>query len=586
MPTPEPPPERGSRGHALVGAAVGLLTGLVILGPALRRGYVWSYDMIFVPDLPLSDRTLGTDGSVPRAVPTDAVVALLGRILPGDIVQSALLFLVFVLVGAGCARWCRSVWGGAAAAVAATWNPYVVERLVIGHWSFLLGYATLPWIAHASRGVARGDRSRLLPLLGWLAAASVAGSTSALIATMTAVLVMVSSRRPSAPLVGPLLVTAGAFLVLNAAWLVPSLTRDGGVPADASGVGAFAARSDSAFGTVLSLVSLGGIWHEPSWPASRSSIVAVGLALAVMIAVVIGLTRWRLWGGMRPLAVAGGAGLLIAALTSLPGGQQVAEWIVTDVPGGGIIRDSQKFVAPLAVFWAVAAGRLVDALLDDSTVRVPRPVGAVVAAALALVPIATLPDAPASAGGRLQAVEIPASFLAARDHLDQAAPGGVAVFPWRLYRRFDWNHDRVSLDPWNRLLDRRVLVNDDLGLATQVVRGEDKDAGLVGAELRRGGSELQPTLRGVGVRWAVVLADQPGADDARRLLLADQAELDKAFGTIEIYDLRPGDEAAGTGEEQPAASSRWPLLTSLLAAALLVAAATVSFARRRRRNVA
>lgn len=581
-----PTPERGLHRHGLVGAVVGLLAGLLILGPALRRGYVWSYDMIFVPDLPLSDRTLGTDGSVPRAVPTDAVVALLGRIMPGDVVQSVALLAVFVLVGAGCARWCRSVWGAVAAAIAATWNPYVAERLVIGHWSFLLGYATLPWIAQAARGVGRGDRSRLLPLLGWLAAASVAGSTSALIATMTAVLVMLSAGRPRASLVRPLAVTGGAFLVLNAAWLVPALTRAGGVPADASGVGAFAARSDSVFGTLLSLVTLGGIWHEPSWPGSRGSAFTVGLAIVVAIAVLVGLTRWRLWDGMRPLAVAGGVGLLVAALTTLPGGGQLAAWLVTDVPGGGIIRDSQKFVAPLAVFWAVAAGHLVDELLDRSTVRVASPLGPIMAVALTMVPIATLPDAPASAGGRLQTAEIPASVLAARDRLDRAAPGGVAVFPWRLYRRFDWNHDRVSLDPWNRLLDRRVLVNDDLGLASQVVRGEDEDATAVGAELRRGGSELRSTLVRVGVRWAVLLADQPGADEARRLLLADGAELDTSFGAVEIYDLDAAGDTGASGEGQPAPSSPWPLLTSLLAAAALGSAAVVSSARRGRRNVA
>ena len=576
MPTTEP----ALRRPVVVGGGVGLLVGAVLLNAVLLPGYTWLYDMVFVPDLPWSDRTLGTDGSVPRAVPTDAVVALLERLLPGDVVQAVLLMTVFVVVGAGCGRLCRTRPGAAAAALAAGWNPYVVERLVVGHWSFLLGYATLPWIAHAAREVAGGDRRRMPTLLGWLAAASLAGSTSARIATLPAVVVLVSTTRPSAALVRPLLVTAGAFVVLDAAWLVPSLTRAGGVPADPSGVGAFAARADSPFGTLLSLVSLGGIWHEPSWPASRGSVVTVGLALAVALVVVGCLTRLRLWRGLRPLAVAGTVGLLVAALTALPGGDRVAEWIVTDVPGGGIIRDSQKFVAPLAVFWAVAAGRVVDELIGPRTgPHTSRPIGTVVAVALALVPVATLPDAPSSAGGRLQSVEIPGSFTAARDHLDRAAPGGVAVFPWTLYRRFDWNDDHVSLDPWNRLLDRRVLVNDDLTLSSQVVQGEDQDAASVGAELRRGGRALRGVLRGVGVRWVVLLADQPGGDEARRLLSDDAARLDATFGTIEIYDL-------GQPADQPTPSSPWALATSLLAAVALGAIAVVSSARRRRRPVA
>ncbi|WP_286697223.1 hypothetical protein, partial [Dermacoccus sp. UBA1591] len=50
----------------------------VILGPMLlTRGFWLHYDMVFVPHLPLSDTTLGTAGQVPRAVPNDAIVALL-----------------------------------------------------------------------------------------------------------------------------------------------------------------------------------------------------------------------------------------------------------------------------------------------------------------------------------------------------------------------------------------------------------------------------------------------------------------------------------------------------------------------------
>ena len=69
---------KGARRTVVVGSLVGTLVGLVVLGPALAPGYTLHYDLVFVPDLPLSARTLGTDGSVPRAVPNDLVVALLG----------------------------------------------------------------------------------------------------------------------------------------------------------------------------------------------------------------------------------------------------------------------------------------------------------------------------------------------------------------------------------------------------------------------------------------------------------------------------------------------------------------------------
>ena len=33
------------------------------------------------------------------------------------------------------------------AATLAVWNPYVAERLLQGHWSLLVGYGCLPWVA-------------------------------------------------------------------------------------------------------------------------------------------------------------------------------------------------------------------------------------------------------------------------------------------------------------------------------------------------------------------------------------------------------------------------------------------------------
>ncbi|MCV7066382.1 hypothetical protein H7H51_12770, partial [Mycolicibacterium farcinogenes] len=33
------------------------------------------------------------------------------------------------------------------AATLAIWNPYVAERLLQGHWSLLIGYGALPWVA-------------------------------------------------------------------------------------------------------------------------------------------------------------------------------------------------------------------------------------------------------------------------------------------------------------------------------------------------------------------------------------------------------------------------------------------------------
>ena len=96
----------------VAGLLVGGLLGLLALGPALRPGYLLSYDMVFVPDQPLTAMTLGTDGSVPRAVPNDLVVVLASHLLPGDVVQKILLLAVFVLGGWGVDLLWTTWWRG------------------------------------------------------------------------------------------------------------------------------------------------------------------------------------------------------------------------------------------------------------------------------------------------------------------------------------------------------------------------------------------------------------------------------------------------------------------------------------------
>jgi hypothetical protein len=38
----------------------------------------------------------------------------------------------------------------AAAAALYAWNPFLYERLIMGHWGLLVAYASLPFVARAS----------------------------------------------------------------------------------------------------------------------------------------------------------------------------------------------------------------------------------------------------------------------------------------------------------------------------------------------------------------------------------------------------------------------------------------------------
>ena len=528
-------PVGGPGAAGWIGRWVGLVAGgvlaLLALGPLLGRGYVLTYDMVFVPRLELTRGLLGLDTAVARAVPADLLVALASRLVPADLVQKLVLAGVFAGAAAGAARLVpsRSLAARAAAAVLYAWNPFVYERLLMGHWGLLVSYAALPWAARAALDL-RAGRQRAVPHLVLSLAVAAAGSPSggllAALVALGAAAAPPSGAVDSAgyrvgesatlplrgaahrkvgfrPARGAALV-GGVALVVNAPWLVPSLLRPGGVPVRPEGVEAFAARPDGPLGTVGSLVGLGGIWNALAVPPGVGSWAWLA-GLAVVLAVAV--AGWPLLGRRWPLGaavgllVAAGVGLVVAAAPALPGLRWLAELVVTQVPGGGLIRDSQKLVAPLALAEAVCFGLGVERVLPALPPRWVRPA----AAGLVAAPVLLLPALAWGAAGRLAAVDYPPAFAESRAAMAaDPVPGAVLVLPWHLYQPYPWNGDRVVLDPAQRWFTRRAVGNDDLELVGLTVPGEDPYGTRLGP-LARGSAPLAPALPGAGIRYVLVL---------------------------------------------------------------------------------
>jgi hypothetical protein len=339
---------------------------------------------------------------------------------------------------------------------------------------------------------------------------------------------------------------------------VPALTRPGGVPADPDGVPAFAARADTPLGLAGSLLTLGGIWNPAAWPPGRDSVLAVIALAAVATALALGLRPLLgLRDGMAGLAVSAAAGLVLAAAGALAPFDGVLTWLVVHLPGGGLLRDGQKLLAPAALLVALAAGHAVASLAARRR-TVPY------AVLLGVLPVLALPALGWGVGGRLGPADYPPSWAALRSTVAGAPPGAVASLPWTLYRRLDFAGDRVVLDPLPRLLDRGVLVNDDLALATTTVRGEDARSARVTAGLAAG-EPLPELLRAAGVRYAVVHRGQPGAPAAEAALAGLPVRLRTA--DLLLVDL-PGEVAT------PPAPRPWVAVLGLgLTAAALVGAA-------------
>jgi len=602
-PVPPAGPGWAARQHAWP-ALAGLGLGLLALGPGLARGFLLSYDMVFVPRMPFSAALIGLTGGPPRAVPSDAVVAVASLLMPADILQKLILLLIFVLACSGAAALLARGWtaaasraadsaragsaeaaarggavarGGAAArgeaagdsapllarlaaGVCYAWNPYVAERLLIGQWALLLGYAALPWVVRllcTGRG-----RTRPTRLLGVLVPAAVGGFAAMAVTVVAAVPAALRPGRPGRRDGGRarrLAIMVGCAALLSLPWLIPALVVP--VHTDPRGVDAFAARADTPFGRLGSLLMLSGIWNAQTVPRGYGGGDSV-IWLLVVLAALGGYLLIARARGMSPgLGIAALAGLAIAAIGVTSPTRAVLRDLVAHWAGFAVLRDGQQFLAPLALAEAVGLGALVAwivtgvhwAVGQDAHRAARRAVGqdargaarpaaagrattgrgtagratgraaAALGVMAVLAPVVLLPGMAWGLAGRLRPVEYPADWSRARQVIDgDPARGTVLLLPWAAYRRYPWNGGEAVYDPWPRLLGREVISNDGLQVGNLDLAQESADSIRLNRIVTARGP-LTRALRAAGVLYVVIDAgpllgpDRPGLAARARL---------------------------------------------------------------------
>ncbi len=492
---------------------------------------------------------------------------MLGWLLGAGAAQAVVLWGILVLAGIGAARLCRllapdvGAVGACVAAVAAIWNPFVLERLVVGQWTVLLGYAAVPHLLVTCVRLRAGRAPVWAPAVG-LAACGLGGANTLVIGAVAVGGVLLAPR----PRWAGLGLAAASTLGVSAVWALPAATA--GVVSSAAGVAAFAPRADTPLGVLGSLVSGGAFWNPASHPASRELLVGSLTAAALALVAVVVATRASRREGVGAVVVPAVAGLALAWLAALdPFGLWTT--LVVHVPGGGVLRDAQKLVAPWVVLAAAGAGVLVRDL-----VRV-RAGGPALAVLVAVLPVVLLPSLAWGVGGRVTAVDVPDDLRTTATQLSAAPPGSVGLLPWSQYRRYGWNGDRVSLTLVPRMVDQRVVLDDSLPLAEGIVPGEDPAARAVGARIAAGVTPVQ-ALADEGVRWVVIEKDTGFPDPAAGAGLPASARVVHDGPSVQVIELTGGAQ----GAEGHRAASMWGWVVTCITWA--VAAGCVALGRARR----
>lgn len=484
------------------GYALGLT--LLVVAPLLGPGYLLLRDAVSTPRSYLSDTALGLSESAPRATPQDFAVALASYGIDGGVVVKVLLVAGLWLAGWGAARLAALVLPQAGASgqfiaiTLAVWNPYVAERLLQGHWSLLVGYGCLPWVATtvlALRSTARSAWPWLFGLAWWIGLAGLTPTGLMLAATVG--LVCVAAQGDGRPRWLCAAATLGAAVVAALPWLVASMLTSSSVAQtwpQATGLAAFAARAEPGLGTLGSLASLGGIWNGAAVPTTRTTHFAVLTAAVLLGVVAAGLPALLRRRTAVPLLVLAAVSVLVPAVLATGPGLTLLHAVVDAVAGLGVLRDGQKWVALAMPGYALAGA---GAVLTVRRWLHPAATALICCAAMLL----TMPDLAWGVGGKLKPVHYPADWPTVARVIN-ADPGAVAVLPAGTMRHFSWSGPAPVLDPLQRWVRADVLTTGDLTISGVTVPGEGSRARAV-QQLLLAGADRDRLARS-GLRWLVV----------------------------------------------------------------------------------
>lgn len=503
--------------------AVGLVIGVAVCFPFFH-GWLLALDWVRGNSSPLVPGGFyglkgGLTGGVPFSLIVNLLVHLLGPAgtwLPVLIVFPVGALGIGRLLGEGLTgRPAPGIPGRIAAAALFLVNPFVFDRLYAGQVALLLGYAILPFAVRALGSAMEG--TGVLGASLWVAASIALSPHFAWILSLVAIAFLIArpDRARAALRLAWVAVAAGAMSAYAIISPVLAHVRPASVH---SQLASYATSGDPRVGLYVNVLGLYGFWRPgPTEPKDVFAGWVLFLGAIVLLSAYGVVVAWQ-QGGLggpqgddatadsardsRRTVLALGIAALLGYLFAL-GAAGPTGWLykgmIEHVPGFAVMREPQKFLMLLALFYAWAVGRAVDQLVGSLAGRAGRIGATALAAGLALV---YSPNMLGGLGGQLTASDISSSWGAARAIIGSSR---AVFFPWDSYVTASFAGDRQIASPAKAFLPSTVLSSSDpgSGYSLESLTATDR----VMADLTEGGYSTRHVgemLSSIGVRYVVV----------------------------------------------------------------------------------
>lgn len=484
---------------------------LLIMLPLLTPGYVLALDMAWGPHLPRPEGSANTWLLI-------SCLNLIMGVVPGWLVQKAVLFAIFAGAGIGAHRLCATqpklrddTWSLYAGGLLYVLNPFVYTRFVNGQWLILAGYALTPWVVRACwQGLQKPRFRRGIMGGAWLGALGLVsihifGIT--LVALTGLLLTSKAGWRKRFVWVSGLAVST---LLLSSVWLVPTAlgTADANLQLEvfsSSQLQAFATDT-TLLNTPVSTLVLEGFWADNSGRYLVSSAQPGWMAVASAVVMCVAFGAYVAYRRKDRLALALGVTALMSWILALgistPITAPLTNFMHDHFTWYAGFREPQKWLALLALSHAYLFAHALSALRKQAPhFRARMSISCVGI----LLPFIFGGYLLVGARGQLRAVTYPTGWRPAQRLAEKHPRARIVVLPWRMYMPID-GAGRTVANPAPTYFTNPVMISNDArlqGLAAQARSPLHTYVATSWLVLRE--AQAAQRLRANDVRFVVVL---------------------------------------------------------------------------------
>jgi len=491
-----------------------------ILLPLLKSGYIFAMDMVFTPRL-----RWPSEFNFPSAI-----LHLLNFILPSQIIQKILLFLILFLGGVGMYKLVPAESGFARyfAGIFYIFNPWIYSRFLFGHLYLLIAYALMPFVVKAVfKFLDQINFKTALKLSLWLILVGFISHHFVFMAVLffgVSVLVYILKNLKDLPKVLEILkfttLIGLIFLILSNWWIVPYFNKSspqGQFIQQSIGLGdlkVFQTEPDERYGVLLNVLAMYGFWGDRTGQYVVQKDVVYGwfwLFLIILGLVIFGaISKLKEYKAIV-LILIGIISFVLSVGFAYPPFRLLINFLNRKIFIFKGFRESQKFSALLILVYAYFGTLGIDNIVRNLKLKI-RSLKLILLTFLIVLPIIYSPMMLWGFGEQLSVSDYPSDWFRANEILNQDQDNfKVLFFPWHQYMLFSFTNGKVIANPAPNFFDKPVIAGDNMELAEIYTQSRRPISKFIENEIlakREIISNLGQVLKPLGIKYVILVKQE------------------------------------------------------------------------------